>query len=472
MEGAVNMHTYQKGISGTVTAAGLADAQRLADEDVDLRSGSAGGDPLPTSDPVKRDPGRKETVRALPDRDQRYRHLFQSIPVALLQFDARPLMELLEEARAEGVTDLSSYWDDHPDFLRRALEASSLEEGNDWAVQMLRGPDANELDWSKACFWRESPDTFRRALESRFRGEPAFQEETKIVTLDERIIHVLCTFSYPEPVNELGIAILTLVDITERVRAQKMLQRVQAEFAHAARISMLGQITASIAQEVNQPLAAVTTNGEAGLRWLNRSEPNIAEARQSLKCIIDEGRRASDLIARIRSMAVGALPQQTELSLHDVIGESIIFLRHELHSKGVSVSLHLAPKLPPVIGDRAQLQQVILNLLINAVQAMAQSGAVRRILLIETALSEDETVCCAIEDSGPGINPRYLGRLFDSFFTTKDGGMGIGLAISRSIIEAHGGHIRADNSPVHGGARFSFVLTAAEATSQKAAGCI
>jgi signal transduction histidine kinase len=472
MEGAVNMHTYQKGISGTVTAAGLADAQRLADEDVDHRSGSAGGDPLPTCDPVKRDPGRKETVSALPDRDQRYRRLFQSIPVALLQFDARPLMELLEEARAEGVIDLSSYWDDHPDFLRRALEASSIEEGNDWAVQMLRGPDANELDWSKACFWQESPDTFRRALESRFRGEPAFQEETTIVTLDGRIIHVLCTFSYPEPVNELGIAILTLVDITERVRTQRMLQRAQAEFAHAARISMLGQLTASIAQEVNQPLAAVTTHGEAGLRWLNRSAPNIAEARQSLKCIVDDAHRASHIIARIRPMAVGRLPQQTELSLNEVIGESLNFLRHELHSKGVSASLHLAPALPQVIGDRAQLQQVILNLVTNAVQAMAQSGAVRRILLIETALSEDETVCCAVEDSGPGIDPRYLGRLFDSFFTTKDEGMGIGLAISRSIIEAHGGHIRADNSPVHGGARFSFALPPAATTSQRAAGCI
>jgi signal transduction histidine kinase len=472
MEGAVNMHTYQKGISGTVTAAGLADPKRLADEDVDLRPGSAGGDPLPTCDPAKRDPGRQETVRALPDRDQRYRRLIQSIPVALLQFNARPLMELFEEARAAGVTDLSSYWDDHPDFLRRALEASSIEEGNDWAVQMLRGPDANELDWSRACFWRESPDTFRRALESRFRGEPAFQEETTIVTPDERTIHVLCTFSYPEPVNELRVAILTLVDITERVRAQTMLRRVQAEFAHAARISMLGQLTASIAQEVNQPLAAVTTHGEAGLRWLNRAVPNIAEARQSLECIIDDAHRTSGLIARIRSMAVGGLPQQTELSLHDVIGESMTFLRHELHSKGVSVSLHLAPGLPPVIGDRAQLQQVILNLVINAVQAMAQSGAVRRILLIETALSEAETVCCAVEDSGPGIDPGYLGRLFDSFFTTKDVGMGTGLAISRSIIEAHGGHIRADNSPVHGGARFSFVLPAAEATSQRAAGCI
>jgi C4-dicarboxylate-specific signal transduction histidine kinase len=336
----------------------------------------------------------------------------------------------------------------------------------------LGGRDATELDWSKACFWRESPGTFRRALESRFRGEPAFQEETKIVTLDGRIIHVLCTFSYPEPINELGIVLLTLVDITERVSAQKMLQRAQGEFAHAARISMLGRLTASIAHEVNQPLAAVTTHGEAGLRWLNRSVPNIAEARQSLKCIVDDAHRASDLIARIQSMPVGRLPQQAELSLHDVIGESMILLRHELHSKGVSVSLHLAPGLPQVIGDRTQLQQVILNLVINAVQAMAKSGVERRTLLIETALSEDETVCCAVEDSGPGIDPRYSGRLFDGFFTTKDGGMGIGLAISRSIIEAHGGHIRVDNSPVHGGARFSFVLPAAEATSQRAAGCI
>jgi C4-dicarboxylate-specific signal transduction histidine kinase len=159
-------------------------------------------------------------------------------------------------------------------------------------------------------------------------------------------------------------------------------------------------------------------------------------------------------------MAAGRAPQPSQLSLHDVIEQSMIFLRHEFQSKGVAVSLHLAPALPPVTGDHTQLQQVVVNLAINAVQAMVQAGAARRALLIQTKLSNPEAVCCAFEDSGPGIGPEHLDHLFDSFLTTKKAGMGMGLSISRSIIEAHGGQIRADNKSTLGGARFSFELPA------------
>ncbi len=141
----------------------------------------------------------------------------------------------------------------------------------------------------------------------------------------------------------------------------------------------------------------------------------------------------------------------------------MVFLRHELQSKGVSVCLDLAPALPRVTGDRTQLQQVVVNLAINAVQAMAQSDTGRRTLLIQTKPSDAETVCCTFEDSGPGIGPGHLDHLFDSFFTTKDAGMGMGLPISRSIIEAHGGQIRVDNESAYGGARFTFTLPAAAA---------
>jgi signal transduction histidine kinase len=136
----------------------------------------------------------------------------------------------------------------------------------------------------------------------------------------------------------------------------------------------------------------------------------------------------------------------------------MVFLRHELQSRGVAVSLDLAPALPPVTGDRTQLQQVVVNLAINAVQAMVQSGAAQRTLRIQTRISDTETVFCAFEDSGPGIGTGHGEQLFNSFFTTKDGGMGMGLPISRSIIEAHGGEIRADNASGYGGARFSFTL--------------
>jgi C4-dicarboxylate-specific signal transduction histidine kinase len=163
-------------------------------------------------------------------------------------------------------------------------------------------------------------------------------------------------------------------------------------------------------------------------------------------------------------MAAGQAPQQTALTLGDVIEESLVFLRQEFQAKGVSVSLELAPALPQVTGDRTQLQQVVVNLAINAVQAMAQAGTARRRIFIKTTLAAAETVCCMIEDSGPGIDPAHLPHLFDRFFTTKETGMGMGLPISRSIIEAHDGHIRADNKSTLGGARFSFDLPANEAS--------
>ena len=218
----------------------------------------------------------------------------------------------------------------------------------------------------------------------------------------------------------------------------------------------LGVLTASIAHEVNQPLGAIVTNGETGLRWLARPDLDVEKVRELLKRVVADARRASDIIDRIRAMAAGRAPRHTRLSLDEIIEEAMVFLHHEFQSRGISVSLELAPQLPQIVGDRTQLQQVIVNLAINALQAMASSKG--RSLLIRSLRSDSGTVCCMVEDSGPGIAPADLPHLFDSFFTTKDAGMGMGLAISRSIIEAHGGHIRADNDSTLGGARFSFAL--------------
>ncbi|HEY2227228.1 MAG TPA: histidine kinase dimerization/phospho-acceptor domain-containing protein [Xanthobacteraceae bacterium] len=184
-----------------------------------------------------------------------------------------------------------------------------------------------------------------------------------------------------------------------------MLQRVQAEFAHAARVSMLGELTASIAHEVNQPLAALHTNGETALRWLDRSEPNVPKARELMRRLLDDAVRAAAIVARIRAMAAGQAPLQTALALHDVISESMLFLRHELQSKGVSVSLDLTPALPEVTGDRTQLQQVVVNLAINAVQAMAQSAAGRRRISIRTMLSDPQTRDLRHRGQRPGNRP-------------------------------------------------------------------
>jgi PAS domain S-box-containing protein len=408
---------------------------------------------------------RKEAETAVRDSEQRYRHLFEQMPIAMWQLNGRSVVELFTALRTAGVTDLGTYFDQDPDFLPRMMDALVVEEVNEHAVKMFGAKERSQLLGRGLFFWRRSPDAFRRAMESRFRGLPTFQEETKLVTLDGREIDVLYTAARLGSVGEQAITLGGAIDITDRVRAQEQLQRVQADFAHAARLSVLGEIAASIAHEVNQPLAAVRTNGETGLRWLDRPEPNIPKARQLMRRVLDDARRAADIIARIRAMAAGRTPQQTALELHDVIAESMLFLRHELQSKGVSASLDLAPALPQVTGDRTQLHQVVVNLAINAVQAMAQSGTGRRSIFIRTVLSDPETVCCIIEDSGPGIDPTHLPHLFDRFFTTKDGGMGMGLPICRSIIEAHDGHIQADNKSALGGARFSFSLPAHRASA-------
>jgi PAS domain S-box-containing protein len=403
---------------------------------------------------------RKRAEESLRNSEQRYRHLFQNMPVALWQLDTSEVIELLKGLRAEGVAELGPYIAQHPDFLPRAMEAIKIEEVNERMIEMLGARNASEIVGSIARYCHIHPEAFLRGLESRYRGESTHQEEAKLVTLDGRVIDVLMTATRPELITDPDMSLMGFIDITERVRAREMLQRIQADFAHAARVAVLGELTASIAHEVNQPLAAIAINGEVGLRLLNRSEPDLAELREMAKCVVNDARRAADIVARVRTMATRQAPEQKLLLVDDVIREALLFLRHEVQSHGQMVTHYPDPAAPKVLGDRTQLQQVIVNLTVNAIQAMTQMGTTRRMLVIRTTLSDPRTLCCTFEDSGPGIKPEHLDRLFDGFFTTKDAGMGLGLRISRSIIEAHGGFIRADNESPYGGARFSFTLPA------------
>jgi PAS domain S-box-containing protein len=313
---------------------------------------------------------------------------------------------------------------------------------------------------------------FRKMVDKAVSNRRDFDWEHRLLMPDGTIKHLRvvarCITGGSDGPQFMG----TVMDVSaakkaeeERIRAQEALQQVRAEFAHAARVSMLGELAASIAHEVIQPLTAISTAGETALLWLQRPVPNVAEAGQSMQRVVHNARRAADIIGRIRAMAAGRAPQKTALSLDEVIKESMIFVRHDLGSKSVSASLDLAPRPSRIIGDRTQLQQVVVNLTINAAQAMAEAGTVRRELLIRTSQPNPQMVYCTIEDSGPGIKPEHLDHLFDSFFTTKDSGMGMGLRISQSIIEAHGGCIRVDNKSVLGGARFSFGLPIGTAKS-------
>ena len=240
-------------------------------------------------------------------------------------------------------------------------------------------------------------------------------------------------------------------------QAAEALQEVQTELAHVTRVMTLGELTASIAHEVNQPLAAIVTNGNATLRWLGGATPNLAEAKQAVERIIKDSYRASAVISRIRSLVKKAPPRNDLVDLNEVIAEVFTLAQNEARRKRVLLKHQLKPELPHVHGDRVQLQQVVLNLIINALEAIAKSKNGARDLSVSSNQDEDDNVVIAVSDSGDGLDTANLDRVFDAFFTTKPDGMGMGLAISRTIIESHGGRLWAtSNSPQ--GAVFQFTL--------------
>ncbi len=249
-------------------------------------------------------------------------------------------------------------------------------------------------------------------------------------------------------------------DITERRGVEDRLSRASSELAHVSRIATLGELTASIAHEVNQPLAAIVANGEAGLRWLKRDVPDLVEVRNSVERMIRNGQRASEVVKRLRALARKSDPVHTAIAMADVVNEAALLIGRELLVHRVTLSVNASAALPQVRADRVQLQQVVINLLMNGIQAMDGVTERARALSIETASSADGVVV-TVSDNGPGIAAENLVRLFDAFFSTKSDGMGMGLSICRSIVEAHGGRIWATNREGTG-ASFHFSLPAFE----------
>jgi PAS domain S-box-containing protein len=260
--------------------------------------------------------------------------------------------------------------------------------------------------------------------------------------------------------NSIGV-LETNNDVTERKRAEEGLRKAQAELAHVTRVTTAGELTASIAHEVNQPLAAIVTNGNACLRWLDRKPPNQEEAREAVGRIIKDGTRASEIIGRIRALVTKTPRRQDSLDINEIITDVVALARSEINRNRISLQIQFTEDLPPMRGDRVQLQQVILNLVINGIEAMSGQDEGARELLIRSGHHGDKAIHVMVCDSGIGLDNETPTHLFDAFYSTKPTGMGMGLAISRSIIEAHGGRIWAESN-VPQGAVFQFTLQAGD----------
>ncbi len=295
----------------------------------------------------------------------------------------------------------------------------------------------------------EDRTIIEQAIRDVLRDEPKIDLEYRLQMADGRIkyVHMLT-----HPVRDCSgnrEYVGALMDVTTSKLAEEALHRSQIELAHITRITTLGELVASIAHEVNQPLAAMAANGEAGLRWLERDYPDLSEAGICIQRMLTEARRASEVILRIRALAKKDDPQYRTLDLREVVEESLALMRAEAKHHNVRLSAVLPNTCFLVLGDRVQLQQVIINLIMNAMQAMAGQDKKRR-LGVQLRCSAQGEPLLAVVDSGPGIDPLLLPDIFEPFFTTKPQGMGMGLPICRAIIEKHGGRIWADSHATQG----------------------
>lgn len=296
-----------------------------------------------------------------------------------------------------------------------------------------------------------------KAIERAARNGEDLDYEHRLLMPDGSVKHVhVVAHSVRDQADQLEF-IGAVVDVTATKQAEDKLHKAQVQLAHVMRVTTLGELTASISHEVNQPLAAIITNAEACLRWLDRETPDLPAARRSVEWVVNAGNRASEVIRRVRSLAKKSDIEKVSLDLNDVVKEVIVLVQRELSSHLVSLRTELAPALPTILGDRVQLQQVIINLVMNGIEAMLPITDRPRELVIRSGRDEAHRVFLSVKDCGVGISAENANRLFDAFFTTKSSGMGMGLSICRSIVEAHEGRLSA--SPNEGrGATFQFVL--------------
>ena len=304
-----------------------------------------------------------------------------------------------------------------------------------------------------------------QAIKKSIRQRGAYAADFRIILPDEAIKYIESRSIDPPSLSADGKVIEVLgtdVDVTERKRAEKeheRLRELESDLAHMNRLSIMGELTASLAHEILHPIATARNNARAGMRFLEMSPTNLVEVREALACIVRDADRAKDIVDRMRDHIKKAPPRRETFELNGAINEVIDMVRNAIVRNRVSVHTRLTNGLVPVHGDRVQLQQVVLNLILNAVEAMNSVEEGARELSISTRQSDTSDILVAVKDSGPGIDPEQLDQVFAPFYTTKTSGIGMGLSICRSIIAAHGGRLWAETNQPRG-AIFQFTLPA------------
>jgi PAS domain S-box-containing protein len=377
--------------------------------------------------------------------DLRYRTLFESAGFPMWEADWSAIHDRLQEDH------------DPQQLVEFAARHAVVRDLNEAAADMFGISSRNALIGGTIYDHRTpvSQRTLGNIIRGLRDGQTTIREETQFRNRAGELVDVILRVTLPPDHDGWKRVLVMALDVTQRNLTQARLDQAQAELAHVSRLNLLGQLSASIAHEINQPLSAIITYANSGKRWLSREASGARETMDCLDHIGANGKRAADVIARIRDMSRNVEPRYDRFALAPLIDETVALLKRDLQSHEVGISISIDPSAPPVRGDRVQIQQVLMNIMLNAGQAMASGTSDPRRLQL-SATRTDQAVMIEIRDTGPGIagDPEAL---FGSFFTTRPEGMGMGLSICRAIVERHGGRLTAENH-IDGGAVFRFGL--------------
>ncbi len=408
---------------------------------------------------------RNETARTglieanlhLRDSETRFRYIFEHSRIALWERDYSAVRAFLMSLKAEGVSDLKDYYRTNPSIIATCTGLIRTIAFNDAALELLGHVADGLQSRTMRRYIAPDDDTFLDLMNAVFRGERHFEGKGNLIAENGETRLVIMSMSFPEDPAAFNRVVVGMVDITQREMTQKALREAQDELARASRAATVGTLSASLAHELNQPLGAIVVNAQTLLRWLNREPPDLAAVHRSAERIIRDSQRASEIIHNTRSMLSHTDRTPEYVDLETLIEETRALMDHDFQRDMVSFEVERGEKAPSVKAIRIELQQVLINLVTNAVQAMQATAIDQRKILISLERKDDMFVSLSVRDFGPGISEEAMTKLFTPFFTTKPSGMGMGLSICRSTLEAGGGQLIAGNHP-EGGAIFEMII--------------
>jgi signal transduction histidine kinase len=388
----------------------------------------------------------------------RYRSIFQQSRVALWEQDISALKRFLDELKAEGIQDLREHASRDPGFVGNCAGLIRTTALNRAALELLGGKTQDQASGTVSRFIHDDDPCFFKLVIALFEGQRRFESKGRLRDLNGNETVILLALEFPETDIAFQRVVVGLVDITQRETTQAALMAAQSELARASRVTTVGALSASIAHELNQPLAALVMNAEASLRWLDRDPPDVSSAITAVERLMRDGHRTSDIIKTTRSLLARKPTVAEPIDLVPLVRETKALMAYELDKNGVDFRFAADTKTPRVAAATTELQQVLINLLTNAIQAMAGTALGTKSVTITIAPAAEGFVRIGVKDSGPGIGRDEVEKLFEPFYTTKQHGVGIGLAICKSTIESRGGRMTASHRS--DGALFEIFLPA------------